>query len=185
MPTVVSHVAPTLALGALVAGPALPRRGYALGALVAVVPDIDVVGWRLGLGYANVLGHRGLSHSLAFAAVVSGLVLLAAFPRPVEGISRARLWAYLFACGVSHGLLDALTNGGGGIAFFAPFYDARFFFPVRPIEVSPLTLHGILSPHGVAVMLNELKWIWLPSMTIVAAAALVRRRETEPEAAAG
>ncbi len=185
MPTVVSHVAPTLALGALIGGPALPRRGYAFGALVAVVPDLDVIGWRMGLGYANVFGHRGLSHSLAFAAVASALVLFAAFPRRHDGIGRWRLWAYLFACGVSHGLLDALTNGGGGIAFFAPFYDARFFFPVHPIEVSPLTVHGILSPRGVVVLLNELKWIWLPSLAIVGAASLVRRRETEPQTAAG
>jgi inner membrane protein len=28
----------------------------------------------------------------------------------------------------SHGVLDALTNGGHGIAFFSPFLNERYFF---------------------------------------------------------
>ena len=38
----------------------------------------------------------------------------------------------------SHGVLDALTDGGPGVAFLAPFDDTRYFFPWRPIRVSPL-----------------------------------------------
>jgi membrane-bound metal-dependent hydrolase YbcI (DUF457 family) len=40
----------------------------------------------------------------------------------------------------SHGVLDALTDGGKGVAFFSPFDTTRHFFPVRPIPVAPITV---------------------------------------------
>jgi inner membrane protein len=40
----------------------------------------------------------------------------------------------------SHGILDAMTDGGLGVAFFSPFDDTRCFFPFRPIKVSPIGL---------------------------------------------
>ena len=42
-------------------------------ALVAAAPDLDVVGFWLGIPYAHPLGHRGLSHSIAFALLVGAL----------------------------------------------------------------------------------------------------------------
>ena len=38
------------------------------------------------------------------------------------------VWMYFFLSTVLHGLLDALTNGGDGIAFFSPFSNERFSF---------------------------------------------------------
>ena len=37
--------------------------------VVAVLPDVDVLAFRFGIPYEHPLGHRGLAHSLAFAAV--------------------------------------------------------------------------------------------------------------------
>ena len=59
-------------------------------------------------------------------------------------ISDLAVWLYLFASMASHGLIDALTNGGLGIAFFAPFSNERFFFSYRPIEVSTLNIRHFL-----------------------------------------
>src|SRR6267378_8050335 len=47
------------------------------------------------------------------------------------------LWRFFFLATASHGLLDAMTNGGLGVAFFAPFCDTRYFLPWQPIVVSP------------------------------------------------
>ena len=38
----------------------------------------------------------------------------------------------------SHGLLDALTDGGLGAALLWPFSDERFFAPWRPLPVAPI-----------------------------------------------
>ena len=75
----------------------------------------------------------------------------------------------------SHGALDAMTDGGLGVAFFAPFSGERYFFPFRPIVVSPIGLGGFFSEWGVAVIKSELLWVWLPSALVVAFVLIFRR----------
>ena len=81
----------------------------------------------------------------------------------------------MFAAAVSHGLLDALTNGGLGVAFFAPFNNTRYFFPATPIEVAPLRVEALFSWRGADVIASEALWVWAPTVAIVGVAALVRR----------
>jgi inner membrane protein len=75
----------------------------------------------------------------------------------------------------SHGALDALTNGGLGVAFFAPFSNARYFFPWRPVEVSPIGVAPFFSEWGVRVLESELVWLWLPAAALMLCAWACRR----------
>jgi len=68
-----------------------------------------------------------------------------------------------------------MTSGGFGIAFFAPFSNARYFFPWRPIVVSPIGIGAFFSHRGLEVMPSELVWIWLPAAAVVFACWLRRR----------
>jgi inner membrane protein len=136
------------------------RLAVALVAL-AMLPDADVIGLRLGLPYAHWLGHRGFSHSLAFAAIASAAVALILFPLATTPSWR-RVALLLFAAIASHGLLDAATDGGLGVALLAPLSDARFFFPWRPIEVSPLSASAFLGPRGLDVLASEALFVWAP-----------------------
>jgi inner membrane protein len=54
----------------------------------------------------------------------------------------------------SHGLLDALTDGGLGAALLWPFSNARLFAPVRPLPVAPIGT-GMLSSRGLYVVVVE------------------------------
>ena len=108
-----------------------------------------------------MLGHRGITHSLPFACFLGALVAVGLRRRGVA-LSPLASWLYLSAATASHGSLDAFTNGGRGVAFFAPFSASRYFFPVRPIEVSPLGVPRFLSDRGIEILANELVWIWLP-----------------------
>ena len=45
---------------------------------------------------------------------------------------------FTFLATASHGVLDAFTTGGLGVAFLWPWSPARFFAPVRGIRVSPM-----------------------------------------------
>jgi membrane-bound metal-dependent hydrolase YbcI (DUF457 family) len=104
---------------------------WGLGALCAVAPDLDaVVSFLFGIPYSHVLGHRGLSHSLLVAAVLATLVTAVARRNLAESPGTAKLWLFFFLATASHGLLDAMTNGGLGVAFFAPFsgYFAKTSF---------------------------------------------------------
>ena len=127
------------------------------GALIALsfLPDADVVAFALGIPYAAPLGHRGAAHSLAFAAGCA-LLLAVAVPR----LRRLDLVLLVFAVMASHGALDALTNGGLGIAFLWPFSNERFFAPWRPIPVAPIGAR-LFSTWGLQVILVELL-IFLP-----------------------
>jgi inner membrane protein len=137
------------------------------GSACALAPDLDVVGFRFGIRYGDVLGHRGFSHSLVFAG------LLAAFGAacwPAQAMGKWWVFGVLFACGASHGVLDAFTNGGLGVAFLSPFSNERFFAPIQPLEVSPLGPRQILSERGWNVLRSEVVWLWFP---VVVARALV------------
>lgn len=108
-----------------------------------------------------MLGHRGITHSIAFAALTGVIVGALAFRKFGDKFGRTALMIYFGLVTLSHPLLDALTNGGRGVALFAPFSNVRYFFPWRPIEVSPIGL-GFFSEEGIEVLISEITWIWLP-----------------------
>ncbi|HEX3532217.1 MAG TPA: metal-dependent hydrolase [Thermoanaerobaculia bacterium] len=174
MASLPSHAVAALALGACFYRSEAPKSVWALGAAVAMLPDADVIGFRFGIPYQNVLGHRGITHSLLFALVVAVAGTLAFWRSGAGGISRGALCLYLFLAAASHGLLDAMTNGGLGVAFFAPFDNRRFFFPFRPIQVSPIGLARFFSARAWAVIRSELVWIWVPSVVLITIAWVVR-----------
>jgi inner membrane protein len=174
MPTIVTHGFVATLLGKSFAAGRLPARFWLLSVLCSVLPDADVLGFRLGINYEDMLGHRGLSHSLVFALVLSLIVAFAAFPKLPQRSTRFLLFSYFFAVTASHGILDAMTDGGLGIAFFAPFDNTRYFFPFRPIKVSPIGL-SFFSARGLDVILSELLWVCIPG-TIIAGAVLRRRK---------
>lgn len=172
MPSVFSHAI----VGSTLVACGLPRPRAALvvlGAALASIPDLDVVGLAFGWGLDHPLGHRGLSHSLVVAVGLAA-VATAAMPRRL-GDSRWRLWLVLVLAAASHGLLDALTNGGRGVAFLAPFVETRWHFPVRPIEVSPIGVWSFVSRRGLEVLANEVVWLWAPSLAALAATWTLRR----------
>lgn len=72
----------------------------------------------------------------------------------------------LLVSAVSHGLLDALTNGGLGIAFFSPLSTRRYFLPWRVIEVSPLRPSEFFSQRGLRVLRSEMRWVWIPCLAL-------------------
>jgi inner membrane protein len=175
LPTVPTHAAVAVSLGTLFPRTSVPRPWWIVGAICAIVPDFDVIGFRFGVRYGDFLGHRGFTHSLVFAALLSLLALRCS----IEGGRRTTVWTYLFMATASHGLLDTLTNGGLGVALLSPFDNRRFFFPVRPIEVSPIGVSGFFAQGGAVVLASELVWVWLPSLALAGIGLSWRQRRKE------
>lgn len=176
MPTVFGHAIFGAALASAVgARPAVA----AAAALCAVAPDLDVLGLRLGIPYGASLGHRGFSHSLAFALLLGAGAALAVRATAPRGSGDrpplGRTFALLAFAAASHGLFDALTDGGLGIAFFSPFDETRHFLPWRPIAVSPLGVARFFGERGLSVMKSELQWIGTPSLSLWLALRGARR----------
>lgn len=174
MPTIFSHAAVPLAIGLGLGAPVISRRLLALGVFASMLPDFDVVAFRLGIAYADGFGHRGASHSLLFAFIVAAS---AAGLAPLLHSTRKKCFAFIALCTLSHGLLDMCTNGGLGIGLLWPYSEHRFFMPWRVIEVSPIGT-GFFSSRAWPVLASELLWVWLPCFALFLSClmAIVLRR---------
>jgi len=175
MATVFTHAAAALALGTAFRRPGPPLAFWLAGAACAVIPDLDVIGLSFGIPWGHVLGHRGFTHSVFFAALLATLVLALIFRGREWHAHRTAVWIYLFAATASHGVLDAMTNGGSGVAFWAPFDDGRYFLPWRPIPVSPIGSR-FFTERGAAVLQAELLLVWVPAAAFAAVCGWARRR---------
>ncbi|HKY71808.1 MAG TPA: metal-dependent hydrolase [Nitrospira sp.] len=129
-----------------------------LAMFCAIAPDVDAIGYWLGVPYESFWGHRGFTHSIAFALMISWVCARWSSTT----MSRFLLWSAYFTAALSHGLLDAFTDGGLGVAFFSPVDPGRYLWPVRPIHVSSMSLRDLLGSHGLDVLVNEMRWVWLP-----------------------
>jgi inner membrane protein len=165
MATAVTHVFLPLVLGKAFARERLPWRFWICAIGCSVLPDVDVLSLSLGLPYGSIFGHRGFSHSLSFAFLLSMVIIFGLFKEDSKFFN-LRWSLFFFLLTSSHGVLDALTNGGWGVAFFSPIDTTRYFFPWTPLRVSPLGLSGFFSPWGKEVIWSEMIWIWTPSILL-------------------
>lgn len=169
MPTIITHAIVPIALACATGSGRISPRMAVVGALLAIVPDADVIGFKFGIDYAAEWGHRGATHSLVFGTLLAAVVAL--FWR------EARTWTsfvFLTLAAVSHGLLDTLTDGGLGAALWWPFDNDRVFASVTPIRVSPIG-SGFFSVRGLETLWSEILWVWLPC-AILAFIAVHRRK---------
>jgi len=182
LPTIIAHsvVAATAAGGFSSGRESL--KFWILSIVCSSLPDADVIGYRwLYIPSYEFFGHRGFFHSPFFAALLS-LLIVCIFYRG-KGIFSKKWWKYFlyfFVLTASHGLLDAFTNGGNGIALLSPITNERYFFPWTPIEVSPLSIKGFLSQRGLTVLLSELVWIWVPCLLIAILIKIKRNGRVSP-----
>ena len=176
MSTVITHALVGAAVTTLRQHSISPVKFLVVAAFLAVLPDIDVLGFRYGISYSDMYGHRGLTHSLPFAMIVGVLVSLGVFPE-VRRFSK-RFWylaLLLFIATATHGCLDAFTNAGLGVGFFIPFDNTRFFAPWRPLTASPLSISRFFSGSGTSILLNEMRWVGVPLVIFAIVVLLLRR----------
>jgi len=106
----------------------------------SIMPDIDILAFRFDIAYSDLWGHRGMTHSLLFAFIWSiflwFIILRSSDYRHQRFISKTSITAItiLFLSTSSHGILDAMTNGGLGVAFFSPFDTTPTFYPGNPYK---------------------------------------------------
>lgn len=174
MATIFTHPAVALGLTPWLNFQEKKRQIVFIAIILTILPDIDVVGFRLGIPYLHLFGHRGFTHSITFSVIIS--FMMAWFIVRNSNLKLKPIWFYFFLSTLSHGFLDALTNGGYGIAFFSPFSNERFFFYSQPIEVSTLNIKRFFAGQGYEVLLSELIWIWLPLFILFIFGLLCTRR---------
>jgi inner membrane protein len=141
----VTHALLGAAAGYAVAGRRIGRPALAIGAVAALLPDVDVLIRSQADPLLLIEHHRGFTHSLAFVpvgAAVASLPWLAA-----RGLRQA--WAAVLGAALvgylSHALLDASTTYGTQL--FWPFSSFRVGLDVISIidpAITILLLVGVL-----------------------------------------
>ena len=175
MASALTHAFIAIPLGKTFFEKELPPRFWLLAVLCSVLPDVDVYSFYFRTGYGGLFWHRGFTHSLLFAFLLSLAAVWAAFGRGNALYPpRWKLWLFFFLLTASHGVLDALTGRAYGVAFFSPFDTARYSFPWAPIKISPIGLKSFFSPWGMEVVLSEIRWVWVPSLLLWGGARGIR-----------
>src|SRR5258706_11392495 len=167
MPSAITHGFVAIAFGKV-----FPRtksfKFWLLSIVCSIVPDADVIAFKFGIPYENMFGHRGFTHSVVFAILLALVVVLIGFPEILRTSKQCWIFIfYFFILTASHGILDAMTDGGLGVGFFIPFDSSRYFFPFRPIKVSPISISRFFDrDSGFAVLMSEVLWVWLPATAL-------------------
>jgi inner membrane protein len=152
-----------VAAGSVVAPRPLIRPFLIIGAACAMLPDIDAIG-RPFYGETGDLqtlgGHRGFTHSLAFAALL-GLIAASVtlFDSRWRGY-RLRFGIFIAFATAAHGALDALTSIGARtspVQFFSPFSVQGYTASRHPIRGPFSELFLCLIP---LVLLTRFIWHW-------------------------
>ncbi|MBL8917622.1 MAG: metal-dependent hydrolase [Myxococcaceae bacterium] len=139
------HLAVAFTAGRVIDRPR-PLGWMALFSALSMLPDVDVIAFVFRVPYEHPLGHRGATHSIAFAVLCGVAALLVRRDR--------RLALFTTAVVLTHPLLDMLTDGGLGCALFWPISNERLFWPVQPLPVAPIG-HGMFSRRGLYVVIVE------------------------------
>jgi inner membrane protein len=175
MASLFGHAFASIALGKTFSKQQQTFKLFFLAIICAIIPDADVIGFNYGISYESFWGHRGFSHSFVFALFFSLLITSLFYRKYFLSKKGIILILFFFLCTASHSILDAMTSGGYGVAFFSPFNDARYFFPWRPIKVSPLGIANFFTNRGLKVILSELIWIGIPGTIYIIITFLIKK----------
>jgi inner membrane protein len=123
----ITHIALGACIGEAILGRQLGKRAMLLGAIAQSVPDVDFLAAFWLNTAENLLAHRGFTHSVLFAVLITPLLsLLAERWHKPHNISTSR-WMVFFAAGIFlHIFIDAFNVYGVG--WLEPFSHHRFAF---------------------------------------------------------
>ena len=177
MASIFGHALVAVSIGSTFYNPFKSYKFWLICIACSVIPDLDVIGFNFGISYNSFWGHRGFSHSIIFAVILSlflGILFYSSLLK--TELKKFFLISFcFFLCTISHSLLDAMTTGGKGVALLSPFDNTRYFFPWRVIKVSPIGISRFFSEWGIRVLLSELKWIGIPSLVYIIMIKLIKK----------
>lgn len=157
-----THIAIGACLGEVFAGKKLGKKALVIGAALQSFPDIDFIASFFLDPVEDIVAHRGITHSLLFAAL--SFPLLAVGLKKLFPHAQISLTRWLWFCGAEilvHLFLDAFNAYGTG--WFEPFSQVRVsfnsVFVADPLfSIFPIIAFGILllTPRDNR---NRLRWV--------------------------
>jgi inner membrane protein len=136
------------AVGEALLGRKISYKAAIMGAVIATIPDLDVVITPFFSTLDKISIHRGYSHSILFCLL--GAIIIAYILSKIkwtQNISYWNLWLFGFLCLFTHVLLDTFTTYGTQLLL--PFTDWRVSLDsisiIDPVYTLPLLIGVLLS----------------------------------------
>ena len=147
----ITQIALGAAVGEAVGGRKSGKKAMGYGALAGLLPDLDILLAPFFHPAHQLIVHRGVTHSLLFAVVLSPLFALGVKQLHKGDVASLKRWTLLFFLSLAtHSLLDIATIYGTG--FFEPFSQSRLatgtISVVDPLYTLPLLVTLIASLIG-------------------------------------
>lgn len=166
----ITHVALGACLGELLASKRIGKKALVFGALAQSVPDFDFVFSFWLEPSANVLAHRGFTHSFLFVVLITPILAWAAQRGWGNTQTTFKYWLTFFGIQILvHSVLDAFN--AYGTAWFEPFSHERVSFhtlfvadPLFSISLGVATLYLIVTAAE-----NKSRVYWAAGGVIVSA----------------
>lgn len=135
------------AVGEFVLGKKVGNKAMLWGAVGGTIPDLDVLSNLFLNDLQSLLFHRGITHSIFFAFIISPLLAYLVNRIHKNTDANFKDWLTLFFWSiVTHPMLDIFTNYGTQI--FYPFSDYRValntIFVIDPLYTLPLLVGCII-----------------------------------------
>jgi inner membrane protein len=123
----ITHFAAGACMGELIAGRRIGKKAMVVGGLAQLVPDVDFIFGMWMSPAANALAHRGFTHSILFAILVTPILAWAQRRWWGDKAISFHYWVgFLGVQVVTHLFLDAFNAYGTG--WFEPFSHRRISF---------------------------------------------------------
>jgi inner membrane protein len=149
----ITHIVLGACIGELVAGKKLGKKAMLLGAVAQSLPDIDVVASFWLNTSSDLLAHRGFTHSLLFAVLVTPL--LAFFSKRWHRKPDITFSAWMFFWGLQifvHIFIDSFNAYGTG--WLEPFSHHRFSFNTIFVADPLLTIWPLIASIVLLLLKN-------------------------------
>ncbi len=164
MSSIIGHAMAGIAIGsAFGADPAKENKGriIAAAALLAALPDLDVVAY-IAFGSLGIAPHRGVTHTILFAVIVSAIAA-AAGSRYLR-LTLLRTFVLALVILLSHLALDYLMGCGPALQLLWPFSNTGYLFPYR---VVPTAFYALSGPSLASLLIHPLTLIGILFETII------------------
>ncbi|MEP7165674.1 MAG: metal-dependent hydrolase [Ferruginibacter sp.] len=152
-----THIALGACMGQAFAGRTVGKKAMLWGILAQSIPDIDFIATTWLDTTSNLLAHRGFTHSILFALLMTFLltVLAERWHRP-HNISLMRWGLFFGSVILTHIFLDAFNNYGVG--WFEPFSHYRISFNTIYVADPFFSLGPVLALLMLLLLKQENKW---------------------------
>ena len=181
MPSWVAHAVAGVAVASVFTTRTDVRRFAWTAAACTIVPDLDAIGWPIGMGDIELLGgHRGFTHSIPFAVLLGAAAAWGIFRGERWKPLRLRLWLCFALATMTHGALDALSTIGEGVRFFSPFRDTRYVSAWQPLHASRAPPEARPVSRIAYIVRDEMQYVILPCVILIVIVSRGRGTEARP-----